>query len=66
MLEMDIDAALGRADRERSACSIGGAAAAMAFARAVGASSARLVGYMTSYDVHPDESFVGYAGILYS
>jgi AmmeMemoRadiSam system protein B len=66
MLALDIDGALGRAERERSACSIGGAAAAMSFARATGARTARLVGYMTSRDVHPDESFVGYAGILYA
>jgi len=66
MLALDIDAALDRAVRERSACSIGGAVAAMSFARATGAGPGRLVGYMTSRDVHPDESFVGYAGILYS
>jgi AmmeMemoRadiSam system protein B len=66
MLALDIDAALDRAARERSACSIGGAAAAMSFARAMGARSGRLVGYMTSHDVHPGESFVGYAGILFS
>ncbi len=65
MLALDIDGALERARLERSACSIGGAAAAMSFARATGAGSGRLVGYMTSRDVHPDESFVGYAGILY-
>ena len=66
MLALDIEAALDRADRERSACSIGGAAAAMSFARACGAGSGRLVGYMTSHDIHPGESFVGYAGILFS
>jgi len=66
MLALDIDAALERAVRERSACSIGGAASAMSFARASGAGSGRLVGYMTSSDIQPGESFVGYAGILYS
>jgi len=65
MLALDIDGALDRALRERSACSIGGAAAAMSFARATGAGPGKLVGYMSSHDVHPDESFVGYAGILY-
>jgi len=65
MLALDIDGALDRAVRERSACSIGGAAAAMSFARATGTGPGRLVGYMSSHDVHPDESFVGYAGILY-
>ncbi len=66
MLALDLDAALDRGVRERSACSIGGALSAMSFARATGAGSGRLVGYLTSHDVHPDESFVGYAGILYS
>jgi MEMO1 family protein len=66
MLAMDIDGAMERAARDRSACSIGGAAASMSFALATGARSGRLVGYMTSHDVHPDQSFVGYAGILYS
>jgi AmmeMemoRadiSam system protein B len=66
MLALDIDGALERAARERSACSIGGAAAAMSFARATGARSGRLLGYMTSHDIRPDESFVGYAGIIYS
>ena len=66
MLALDIDGALERAARERSACSIGGAAAAMSFARATGAHSGRLLGYMTSHDIRPDESFVGYAGIIYS
>ncbi len=65
MLAMDVDAALDRARRERSACSIGGAAAAMAFARACGARKGTLVGYLTSFDVQPAESFVGYAGILF-
>jgi hypothetical protein len=65
MLDLDIDLALEGARRERSACSIGGAAAAMRFARESGVSSGKLVGYMTSSDVQPGESFVGYAGIIY-
>jgi AmmeMemoRadiSam system protein B len=65
MLSLDVEAALQRAQHERSACSIGGAAAAMSFARESGASRGNLVGYMTSFDVQPGSSFVGYAGILY-
>ncbi len=65
MLAMDVDAALDRARRERSACSAGAAAAAMGFARASGARQGTLVGYLTSWDVQPAESFVGYAGILF-
>ena len=66
MLDLDVEAALERARRERSACSIGGAAAAMRFARESGARAGELVGYMTSSDVVPGTSFVGYAGILYA
>ena len=66
LLSMDFDAALQRALRERSACSAGGALAAMSFARESGIRKGSLVRYATSFDVHPAESFVGYAGILYA
>jgi len=65
LLAMDQDAALSRALGERSACSAGGALAALSFAKANGVTSGTLVRYATSHDVHPAESFVGYAGILY-
>lgn len=65
MLAMDVGATLERARRERSACSAGGAAAAMSFARACGARSGTLLGYKTSWDVQQAESFVGYAGIVF-
>ena len=65
LLAMDFDEALSRALRERSACSAGGALAAMRFAQENGVEQGRLVRYTTSFDVHPAESFVGYAGILY-
>jgi hypothetical protein len=66
MIGLDIPESLSRARRERSACSIGGAVAAISFARECGAGPGRLLGYMTSADVLPGASFVGYAGILYS
>lgn len=65
LISMDFPAALERASREHSACSAGGALAAMTFARENGASSGQLLSYATSYDVHPSDSFVGYAGVLY-
>jgi AmmeMemoRadiSam system protein B len=65
LLAIDLDEALRRALRERSACSAGGALAAARFAQECGVEQGRLVRYMTSFDVHPAESFVGYAGILY-
>jgi AmmeMemoRadiSam system protein B len=66
LLAMEFDSALERALRERSACSAGGALAALSFARENGVREGKLLRYSTSFDVHPAESFVGYAGILYS
>jgi AmmeMemoRadiSam system protein B len=64
-MAMDADAAIERALKERSACSAGGAVAAMCYARAIGCAEGKLVKYMTSYEVHPSDSFVGYAAIVY-
>jgi AmmeMemoRadiSam system protein B len=64
-LSIDLDAALHTAETDSSACSAGGAAAAAAYARSLGTSQGTLLSYYTSYDVMPNESFVGYAGILY-
>jgi AmmeMemoRadiSam system protein B len=66
LVAMDFDSALGRALRERSACSAGGALAAMSFARENGVREGKLLRYMSSFDLHPADSFVGYAGILYA
>jgi len=65
VLALDVGAAIERALGERSACSAGGAIAAMSYARARGATAATLIRYMTSFEVHPAESFVGYAGIVF-
>ncbi len=66
LLALDTGLALERALRERSACSVGGALAAMGFARSRGVRHGTLLSYATSQDIHPEESFVGYAGVLYS
>ncbi len=66
LLEMDGEGALRHARKNRSACSAGGAAAALEFARAEGMKRAELVEYADSYGVHPAADFVGYAGIAYS
>lgn len=65
LLRMDGPEALRRASEDQSACSAGGAVAALSFARASGVKAGKLVEYLTSYDIHPDPSFVGYAGIVY-
>jgi len=65
LLAMDEAGALERANAEHSACSAGGAVAAMAYARAAGATRGELLEYRTSRDVHPSDSFVGYAAVIY-
>lgn len=64
-LKMDAEALLEHAMRNESACSTGAAAAAIATCKALGAKKGLLIDYYTSYDILPDESFVGYAGIVY-
>lgn len=66
LVSMDCASILDLATRERSACSAGGALCAVSFGREMSVHEGRLLRYMTSYEVHPAESFVGYAGVLYS
>lgn len=66
LLEGDAEKAISRALSEGSACSPGGAAAALGFAQASGAANGRLLGYATSADVSPASSFVGYAALSWS
>lgn len=66
LLEMDGESTIRYAVEHRAACSPGGAAAAIAFARAVHADEAKLLSYCTSRDRGPSSSFVGYAAITYS
>jgi AmmeMemoRadiSam system protein B len=65
LLSLRLEEALTRGLREHSACSVGAAACAARFASRQGSVGGRLLEYRTSYDVHPAESFVGYAGIIY-
>ena len=66
LLSMHPEFALDHAGRNQSACSAGGAVAALSFAREMGVSRGELIRYLTSYDIYPNESFVGYAGIIYA
>jgi AmmeMemoRadiSam system protein B len=63
-LKMDGAGMLQAAAQDQSACSAGGAVAAVAAAKKLGATKANLIEYYTSYDVMPGDSFVGYAGIV--
>ncbi len=63
-LKLDGPGMLKAAAEDQSACSPGGAVAAVAAAKKLGATKAILVDYYTSYDIMPGDSFVGYAGVL--
>jgi MEMO1 family protein len=65
MVAMDKAGVLAAATEGRAACSAGGAVAAMGFAAAAGSAAGVLLRYSTSHDAHPDDSFVGYAGVVY-
>lgn len=65
-ITMDTGSALQHANKDHSACSAGGAVCAVSFAGEMGVKKGILLEYTTSWDIHPAESFVGYAGILYT
>jgi MEMO1 family protein len=64
-LRMNAEGMLGHAGERSSACSAGAAASAVTTCKILGAKKGTLLEYYTSYDILPDESFVGYAGIVY-
>ena len=64
-LKMDADGLLKHAIENDSACSAGAAVSALTTCKALGAEKGILLDYYTSYDIMPDDSFVGYAGIIY-
>lgn len=64
-LRMDGEGLLDHALKNDSACSAGAAASAVATCEALEAEKGMLVDYYTSYDIMPDDSFVGYAGIVF-
>ena len=66
MVGMDARETIRLGVEKRAACSSGAAAAAIAFARYLGATEGVLLEYATSYDVRPDRSFVGYAAVGYA
>jgi len=65
MVCLDADAIVDEGLRHDNACCPGAAAAAIAAGKKLGSSGAELLVYMTSYDVQPNASFVGYAGVVF-
>jgi len=66
MIGMDPQAVLDEASSHDNACCPGAVAAAMAASKRLGAKKAALSQYRTSADIRFGESFVGYAGIVFS
>jgi hypothetical protein len=66
MLHLNAEEVIREALRNGNACCSGAAAATIAAVKELGGRQGNLVDYYTSYDVRPDTSFVGYAGIVFS
>ncbi|MEA3428849.1 MAG: AmmeMemoRadiSam system protein B [Thermodesulfobacteriota bacterium] len=66
MLTVDPDAVIREAMAHQNACCSGAAATAIACAKQLGAKHAESIAYATSYDKSPGDSFVGYAGIVFT
>ncbi|MBN1850701.1 MAG: AmmeMemoRadiSam system protein B [Deltaproteobacteria bacterium] len=65
MLDMAAEEIIRESLKNYNSCCSGAAAAAIAGMKQLGAKKGRLIEYLTSYDVRPDNSFVGYAGIVF-
>jgi len=65
ILDMDPEGLIAEGLASQNACCSGAAAAAIAAATALGAKKSNYIGYSSSYDNHPGDSFVGYTGILF-
>jgi AmmeMemoRadiSam system protein B len=65
MLAMDPEGVIAEGLASSNACCSGAAAAAIVAAAALGSTESHYVGYSSSYEKHPGESFVGYTGILF-
>jgi len=64
MLAMDPMPVITEALESHNACCSGAVAATIAAGKKLGATTATLTEYATSYDISPSDSFVGYAGIV--
>jgi AmmeMemoRadiSam system protein B len=65
ILTLSPDQVIKEALSHQNACCAGAAATAIAAGAALGADAAELVAYATSYDKHPGDSLVGYAGVVF-
>ncbi|MFH1074981.1 MAG: AmmeMemoRadiSam system protein B [Candidatus Firestonebacteria bacterium] len=64
-LKLKTEELLEYAEKNQSACSSGAVAGLTSAAGILGAKKGELLGYKTSYETTPSDSFVGYAGIVF-
>lgn len=65
ILDMDPEGIISESLANANACCSGAVAAAVAALKKMGAEKGEKLIYRTSYDVMPNDSFVGYAGIVF-
>ncbi len=65
LLSLSVDESLAYAEKNKSACSSGAVAACMTIAKQAGVEKGVLIDYQTSYSVMKNDSFVGYAGVIF-
>jgi AmmeMemoRadiSam system protein B len=66
MMAMDPEGVIQESLVNQNACCSGAVATAIAAAKRLGATRGEKLIYATSYDIKPNSSFVGYAGIVFS
>lgn len=64
VVEMDPEGVLEEAAENHNACVPGAVAAALAGAKEMGATTATLIEHLTSYDLQPSDTLVGYAAVV--
>ena len=65
ILRMDAEEVIRESLTNHNACCSGAVATAIVAAKKLGACQAQKLFYATSYDVRPDNSFVGYVGVVF-
>lgn len=65
MINMDSEGVIRESLKNYNACCSGAVASAISGLKKMGVEKGEKLIYSTSYDVRPDSSFVGYAGIVY-
>ena len=66
MLNLDTEGVIHESMVNSNACCSGAIATAIATMKRIGARKGQKLIYRTSYDIRPNDSFVGYVGIVYS